>query len=411
LTPLARSSSIGGWKRCDGLGEPLMFSNNKKRTGAFSNVTICLSAFLMAVWLSGRSNTLAQTEPGSASSAGSVVTNTPIASASGDELKRKAEAGDADAQWRLGNCYYSGTDCKQDYDEAATWYRKAAEQGIASAQTQMGHMYEDGRGVAQDYQEAIKWYRKAAQQGEALAEVTLADCYEKGRGVAKDYVEAYKYYTLAVAQDFPLAPTALDALARSMTREQIAEGQHRASEFIARRAKTEWDSQASHPKSPDASGGSAADDSVIFRTEEWKRGIAAEQAEDWREMLKAAQALEHKFPGHPTVWYDLGLAYVHLEKYDDAVAAYHRAVTLKPGYLEAWLGLGLAYVRLAKYDDAVTAFRQAITLKPDYAAAWAILGDTYGQQGKRKEALDALDHLRKLDSSWADKLSDSLSRK
>ena len=43
--------------------------------------------------------------------------------------------------------------------------RKAAEQGIAEAQSNLGLMYSDGLGVKQDYTEAAKWFRKAAEQG------------------------------------------------------------------------------------------------------------------------------------------------------------------------------------------------------------------------------------------------------
>ena len=45
---------------------------------------------------------------------------------------KAAERGDANAQYRLGNCYAEGME-KNDA-EAVKWYRKAAEQGNDDAQ-------------------------------------------------------------------------------------------------------------------------------------------------------------------------------------------------------------------------------------------------------------------------------------
>jgi len=64
-----------------------------------------------------------------------------------------------------------------------------------------------------------------------------------------------------------------------------------------------------------------------------------------------------------------------------------------------------------KYDDAVAAYREAIKAKPDDSHAWFGLGMSYAMQGKRSEALDALNHLRRLDPSMADKLAGLLSPK
>ena len=45
------------------------------------------------------------------------------------QLRKVAEQGDADAQYDLGLCYYSGDGVEQDKSEAVKWSRKAAEQG------------------------------------------------------------------------------------------------------------------------------------------------------------------------------------------------------------------------------------------------------------------------------------------
>jgi hypothetical protein len=52
------------------------------------------------------------------------------------EVLKKANSGDASAQFELGKIYEAGGGVRQNLEQAAIWYRKAAEQGkpkIASA--------------------------------------------------------------------------------------------------------------------------------------------------------------------------------------------------------------------------------------------------------------------------------------
>ena len=114
----------------------------------------------------------------------------------GEEFRKAAEKGDADAQYKLGLCYHSD----QNYSEAIKWYRKAAEQNFANAQLTLGNFYEHGLGVTQDYSEAIRWYKKAAEQGNATAQLILGICYHNGKIVAEDYGKAIYWYRKAAAQ-------------------------------------------------------------------------------------------------------------------------------------------------------------------------------------------------------------------
>ena len=59
-----------------------------------------------------------------------------------EEVKAKAEAGDADSQVELGLRYEKGEGVAKDQAEAAKWYRKAAEQNYARAQNNLGVCYE-----------------------------------------------------------------------------------------------------------------------------------------------------------------------------------------------------------------------------------------------------------------------------
>ena len=51
-----------------------------------------------------------------------------------DNVFGRAEKGNAKAQFDLGLKYDTGEGVRQDYAEAAKWYRKAKDQGVAGAQ-------------------------------------------------------------------------------------------------------------------------------------------------------------------------------------------------------------------------------------------------------------------------------------
>jgi TPR repeat protein len=121
-------------------------------------------------------------------------------------LRKKAEQGDADAQYKLGTlCAQAaniiGKDNSEKYNAGAVeWYRKAAEQGHANAQYKLGVCYAFGQGVAKDETEAVKWYRKAAEQGFAEAQATLGKCFFFGTGVKKNTSEVVKWCRKAAEQ-------------------------------------------------------------------------------------------------------------------------------------------------------------------------------------------------------------------
>ena len=115
-----------------------------------------------------------------------------------DELLKKVEAGDAEAQYILGGMCYVGKSVKQDYEQAVYWFKKAAEQGHVKAQYILGSMYDEGKDVKQDYEQAVEWYRKAAEQGYAEAQFSLGLMYDVGKGVKQDDEKAKYWYSKAV---------------------------------------------------------------------------------------------------------------------------------------------------------------------------------------------------------------------
>ena len=152
-----------------------------------------------------------------------------------EEVKAKAEAGNAKSQVELGLRYDKAAGVLKDRAEAAKWYRKAAEQNYAPAQNNLGLCYEHGEGVAADRVQAMKWYRKAAEQNDADAQFNLGMCYERADAGTEDWAEVYKWLSLAAGQGYEGAKKFMTVLeSKLMTPEQITQGQKRAREFKPR---------------------------------------------------------------------------------------------------------------------------------------------------------------------------------
>ena len=118
--------------------------------------------------------------------AAALLLSSPLVIAQSADLLQKAQAGDAQAQFKLAAVYITGRGGPKNDDEAAKWFMLAAKQGHAESQANIGLMYGRGRGVPQSDEEAVKWYRLSAEQGDIDGIFNLAVMYDDGRGVAEN---------------------------------------------------------------------------------------------------------------------------------------------------------------------------------------------------------------------------------
>jgi hypothetical protein len=95
----------------------------------------------------------------------SLCFSTGLLAADMNQLMKKAERGNTQAQFELGYKYRTGEGVPHDYPAAMEWLRRAADKGHAAAQMEIGYMYEHGCGVKQDYYEAMKCYKRSARIG------------------------------------------------------------------------------------------------------------------------------------------------------------------------------------------------------------------------------------------------------
>lgn len=150
---------------------------------------------------------------------------TGAASDSIGDLTRKAETGDAQAQFELGLAYDEGRDTAQDFELAAKWYKKSAEQGNASAQNNLGILYRNGLGVPHSKEEAARWFTKAAQQCNPDAAYNTGIAYYNGDGVVTDPGLAFAWLVVAKQCGNSSVQEAMDRMSAEMKIQQRKTGE------------------------------------------------------------------------------------------------------------------------------------------------------------------------------------------
>lgn len=130
---------------------------------------------------------------------------------------KAAKQGHARAQYQVGDLLRVGISTWDNTEDYFSWNLKAAQQGVAEAQEAVGHLYSDGysyqnRNLPPNPSESFKWYLKAAQQGRELAQLRVGQAFEHGRGVPEDNKEAAKWYAKAADRGYISAQHSLGCL-------------------------------------------------------------------------------------------------------------------------------------------------------------------------------------------------------
>ncbi|WP_017652628.1 tetratricopeptide repeat protein [Fortiea contorta] len=92
-----------------------------------------------------------------------------------------------------------------------------------------------------------------------------------------------------------------------------------------------------------------------------------------------------------TELYKQGNTFFDLQRYQDALAVYEKAVNIRPDYAEGWYAQGKTLYELKKYSAALTAYDKAIQIQPEYTAAWSGRGLSLKNLQRYQEAIASLD--------------------
>ncbi len=150
-----------------------------------------------------------------------------------ENLRQRAENGEAGAQFQLAHRYLNGEGVTADNFIALQWFARAAEQGNPNAQYNIAVMYLNGIGVIQDNAAAVDWFRQAADNGDAQAQFTLAIILFNGQyDVPQNVPQAYKWFTLAGSAGIREAAANAVLIQEMMPPEQVEMMQQEALKWI-----------------------------------------------------------------------------------------------------------------------------------------------------------------------------------
>jgi TPR repeat protein len=125
-------------------------------------------------------------------------------------LRTKAETGDTNAQFALGEAYRAGRGVTADPATAIMWYRRAANQGHVRASEELGFaLFAKG-----DRREAMPYIEKAAARGDARALYVLGTAHFNGDYATRDWPLAYAQTLRAASAGLPAATKNLDLMDR-----------------------------------------------------------------------------------------------------------------------------------------------------------------------------------------------------
>ncbi len=139
-----------------------------------------------------------------------------------------------------------------------------------------------------------------------------------------------------------------------------------------------------------------------------------DQAVTWTKLADAYQALDNvdeaekaytramEFdPSYPWPYHSLGLIYQERAEFVPALTLYQQALDHyangeEKGQAQSWNGLGDAQWALDRPDEAIESYKKAIQLDDIFAAPWNSLGDIYQKQGEHQQAIKSYKEASKL---------------
>lgn len=140
---------------------------------------------------------------------------------------------------------------------------------------------------------------------------------------------------------------------------------------------------------------------ISQRAEQMRQAEAARVSAGERELIEAVKLhnagdhereravymkLAGEFPNDPWPFYHLGGSLYNAERYDDAVAAYKRAIAADARFPGAYNLLGYAEMQRGNKAAAEKAFEQYIRLAPNEANPYDSMGEFYMLNGRLNEA-------------------------
>ena len=149
-------------------------------------------------------------------------------------MRRAAEQGVPDAQYRFAKMLERGEGVAQNPAAALQWTLTAARGGHARAMHNAGVMYATGLGTTENYEQAARWFEQAALHGVRDSQFNLALFFEQGLGVPQSLADAYAWFLIAGRAGDSAAAERAETMRRDVEPAARAQADRVADGFTAR---------------------------------------------------------------------------------------------------------------------------------------------------------------------------------
>lgn len=102
-----------------------------------------------------------------------------------------------------------------------------------------------------------------------------------------------------------------------------------------------------------------------------------------------------------TEYYNYGLEHIKKGGFDEAIAAWEKAIELEPGMTNAYEKLGKAYYTQGNFTKAGEVYRKELTLKPEDPTIYFSLGVVYRMNEQFEDAIKMQTHAISLNPKFA----------
>jgi tetratricopeptide (TPR) repeat protein len=107
-------------------------------------------------------------------------------------------------------------------------------------------------------------------------------------------------------------------------------------------------------------------------------------------------------PDLADTWNNRGVVLTRMQRYEEAIASYEQATKIRPHYPDAWNNRGVVLLELQQYQDAIACYEQAIQAKPDYADAWNNRGVAFSKMQQYEQAVISYNNALQIKNDYTD---------
>lgn len=127
-----------------------------------------------------------------------------------------------------------------------------------------------------------------------------------------------------------------------------------------------------------------------------RKGKAALRSDKYQEAIEAFNKALSLNPDDAEAYGSRALAYMFLYEYINALKDFNKQIELRPEESRGYSSRGFAYYKMEFFPRAVSDYSKALELKPDDAESWYYRGLSYGSSGDTQQAVSDIKTAAKL---------------